>query len=322
MLAYTANLNGNSWMNIFSQPFGERYSNYEIMWNIPYDKNFNPKNPFINLFTSAGSYLIKPSDLAINNWNAQFRNDNGALPGTPTDRRGNGLSYKMVNNQPEINKYTSNYNTLLPFETNGKIILYRGANLFLRFAEAANHDGRDRLAYCFLNNGIVANYDPVPGGGNARDVTNIQQTRYPDAFTSPYDVAPYYFDARVGDYPQFRNGWYRNVGVRTRVSTMNVTVDSTRSFNMTVSPRVVTNRANLIYDMDNLLIAESALETAFEGNRWGDLMRIALRRQATDPNYLANKIGAKFDAAHSSEAAAVRARLADKANWYLPFRWK
>jgi hypothetical protein len=321
-LSYRAEINGGNWINIFSQPFGERYSNYEIMWNIPFDKNFNPKNPFIDLFSVFGKYLIKPSDLAINNWNAQFRNDNGALPGTPGDRRGLNFSYRMWGNLSEINKYTYNYNPLLPFETNGKIILYRGANLFLRFAEAANHDGRDRIAYSFLNNGIVANYDPVPGGGNARNVTNIQQTRYPDAFTSPYETPPYYFDARVGDYPQYRNTWYRNIGVRSRVSTMNVTVDSSRSFNMTVSPRVVTNRDNLIYDMDNLLIAESGLETAFEGNRWGDLLRIALRRQTTEPNYLANKIGAKFDAAHSSEAATVRAKLADPANWYLPFRWK
>ncbi|MCX6239746.1 MAG: RagB/SusD family nutrient uptake outer membrane protein [Bacteroidia bacterium] len=322
MLAYTANTNGGNWANIFRNPFGERYSNYEIMWNLPFDKNFNPKNPFIDLFSTSGSYLIKPSDLAINNWNAQLRNDNGTLPGTPTDIRGNGISYRMVGGLPEINKYTYNYSPLLPFETNGKVILYRGANLFLRFAEAANHDGRDRIAYCFLNDGISRNYDPVPGGGNSRDVTNIQQTRFGDYLTGPYETAPYYFDARVGDYPQFRNGWYRAVGLRSRTSNMNLAVDSTRSFNMAVRPRVVTNRVNLINDLDDLLIAESGLETAFEGNRWGDLLRIALRRKATDPNYLANKIGAKFDAAHSADAAAVRAKLTDPANWYLPFRWK
>jgi len=91
---------------------------------------------------------------------------------------------------------------------------------------------------------------------------------------------------------------------------------------MTVTPRVLTNSANLMNDMDDLLIAESGLETAFEGNRWGDLLRIALRRQATDPNYLSKKIGAKFDASQSADAAAVKAKLADKANWYLPFNWK
>jgi hypothetical protein len=322
MLGYTSNINGGNWANIFRQPFGERYSNYEIMWNLPFDKNFNPRNPFIDLFSTSGNYQIKPSELAINNWNAQLRNDNGTLPGTPKDLRGDGTSYRMVGDQPEINKYTFNYNPQFPFETGGKVILYRGANLFLRFAEAANHDGRDRIAYSFLNNGIVANYDNNPGGGNSRDVTNIQQTRFGDPITGPLETPPYYFDARVGDYPQFRNGWYRNVGIRSRAGNRSVAVDSTRSFNLSVTPRLVTNRANLINDMDDLLIAESGLETAFEGNRWGDLLRIALRRQDTDPNYLANKIGAKFDASHSADASSVRARLADKTNWYLPFRWK
>jgi hypothetical protein len=319
MLAYTSNLNGGSWINIFSQPFGERYTNYEIMWNIPYDKNFNPKNPFIEMFSTAGRYLVKPSALAINNWTAQFRNDNGSLPGTPGDRRGNGFSYRLVNGQPEINKYTYNYNPLLPFETNGKIILYRGANLFLRFAEASNHDGRHRIAFAFLNDGIKVNWDPAPSAGQSRNVTNIQQTRDE---SGALEVPPYYFDARMGDYPQFRNGWYRTIGVRSRVSTMNAMVDSALYFNMTVLPRVVTDRANLIIAMEDLLIAESGLETAFEGNRWSDLLRIALRRETTEPNYLADKIGAKFDAANSPEAAAVRAKLSDKANWYLPFRWK
>jgi hypothetical protein len=321
-LAYTGNLSGSNWINIFRNPFGERYCNYEIIWNLPYDKNFNPKNPFIDLFSTSGKYLLKPSDLVINNWNSQFRNDNGVLPGTPKDIRGLNLSYRMVGGQPEINKYTYNYSLLQPFETNGKVILYRSANLFLRFSEAANHDGRDRIAYCFLNDGITRNYDNNPSGGNSRDVTNLQQTRFGDPFTGPYETAPYYFDGRVGDFPQYRNTWYRNIGVRSRSSNMNAAVDSTRSFNMTVRPRVLTNRANLTDDMDDLLIAESGLETAFEGNRWGDLLRIALRRQATDPNYLANKIGAKFDAAHSADAATVRAKLSDKANWYLPFRWK
>jgi hypothetical protein len=319
-LAYTSNINGGNWINIFSQPFGERYTNYEIIWNIPYDKNFNPKNPFIDLFTTSGKYLIKPSDLAINKWNAQYRNDNGTLPGTPGDRRGLYFSYKMVGGQPEINKYTYNYNPLLPFETNSKIILYRCANLYLRFAEAANHDGRHRIAFSFLNNGIVANFDNNPGAGNSRDNTNNQQTR--DEVTRALEVPPYYFDARVGDYPQYRETWYRNIGVRSRVSTMNVMVDSTLYFNLTVIPRTFTDEPGLVTALENLIIEESSLETAFEGHRWNDLLRIALRRQSTDPNFLANKIGAKFDAANSPDAAAVKARLANPANWYLPFKLK
>ena len=54
------------------------------------------------------------------------------------------------------------------------------------------------------------------------------------------------------------------------------------------------------------------------------VLRIALRRKATDPNYLANRIGAKFDAANNSESigADVKLKLANPDNWYLPFKWK
>lgn len=314
-LSYRAEINGSSWINIFRNTFGERYSNYEIMWNIPYDKNFNPKNPFIDLFSIYGKYVIKPSDLAINNWNAQFRNDNGALPGTPGDRRGLNFSYRMYGTLTEINKYTYNYSPVLPFETTGKIILYRTANLFLRFSEAANHDGRDKLALAFVNDGV-----PNVWQGSNSDKTLLMQSINP--FTGLLDTPPYDFDGRNGEIPRYRSRWYRNIGVRNRINDMNIVLDSAKYFNLTVTPRVLTNATLLKKDVEDYIIAESALETAFEGNRWGDLLRIALRRQATEPNYLANKIGAKFDAAHSADAAAVRAKLSDKANWYLPFRWK
>lgn len=314
-LTYRAEINGGNWINIFRQPFGERYSNYEIIWNIPFDKNFNPKNPFIDLFSTSGSYLIKPSDLAINNWNAQIRNDNGVLPGTPGDRRGFGFSYIMVGNQPQINKYTYNYNPLLPFETNGKWIVYRTANLFLRFSEAANNEGRDKLALAFVNNGVPNAYN-----GINTDKTLLMQSINP--FTGQIDTPPYDFDARNGEIPRYRSTWYRNIGIRSRIGNMNIVLDSAKYFNLAVIPRVMTNADKLKNDVEDYIIAESALETAFEGNRWGDLLRIALRRQATDPNYLANKIGAKFDAAHSADATAVKAKLTDPANWYLPFRWK
>ena len=314
-LSYRAEINGGNWINIFRNTFGERYSNYEIMWNIPYDKNFNPKNPFIDLFSIFGKYVMKPSDLAINNWNAQYRNDNGALPGTPGDRRGLNFSYRMYGTMAEINKYTYNYSPMLPFETTGKIILYRTANLFLRFSEAANHDGRDKLALAFVNNGV-----PNVWQGSNSDKTLLMQSINP--FTGLLDTPPYDFDGRMGDIPRYRSRWYRNIGVRNRINDMNIVLDSAKYFNLTVTPRVLTNATLLKKDVEDYIIAESGLETAFEGNRWGDLLRIALRRQATEPNYLSNKIGAKFDASHSGDAAAVRARLSDKANWYLPFRWK
>jgi hypothetical protein len=320
-VAYTANLNGGNWVNIFRQPYGERYSNYEIIWNLPFDKNFAPVNPFIRLFDNVnGGYLLQPSALAVQRWNEQIRTGDVVSNNTPIDLRGPNASWKFRNGQPIINKYTFNYNPLQPFETNSKWILYRAATLHLRYAEAANRDGRDKLAYALLNAGLKNTYDPVymatgVGGGEGRNVTNIEQT---------FDVKPYDFDARMGNFPQFRATWYRHVGIRSRVSLKPVTIDSTRFFDMSVPAepnKQVTDRAGLTQYVEDLLLAEDGLELAFEGYRWPDLLRIALRRQSTDPAYLATKIAAKFDAAHNGQGGAVAARLMDKQHWYLPFNY-
>jgi len=60
---------------------------------------------------------------------------------------------------------------------------------------------------------------------------------------------------------------------------------------------------------------ERAMELAFEGKRWFDLVRVANRR---GESYLAGKVSAKYDDA--SVASTVYNKLMDKNNWYLPFR--
>ena len=49
-------------------------------------------------------------------------------------------------------------------------------------------------------------------------------------------------------------------------------------------------------------------------------MRIARRRE--DPAFLANKIYDKLRAEGNAEAGAVRSKLMNEANWYLPFEWE
>jgi len=56
---------------------------------------------------------------------------------------------------------------------------------------------------------------------------------------------------------------------------------------------------------------ELALETAFEGNRFQDLMRFAIRRN--DNAYLADKVAAK----HTADKQAIRNKLMNSENWYL-----
>jgi starch-binding outer membrane protein, SusD/RagB family len=67
--------------------------------------------------------------------------------------------------------------------------------------------------------------------------------------------------------------------------------------------------------IEDYIMAERAMELAFEGKRWFDLVRIAERRN--DPAYLADKVAAKF--AGTGRYNEIHAKLMNPANWYLPF---
>lgn len=97
--------------------------------------------------------------------------------------------------------------------------------------------------------------------------------------------------------------WSANLGIRGRVYLTPRVVD----LNMPVfeSQRIV----------EDLIMAERAMELAYEGKRWFDLVRVAERRG--DPAYLADKVAEKFKGTPMYDV--VRNRLMDPANWYLPF---
>lgn len=301
---------GANWNEIFKQPYNERYSNYDIIWQIPFSKTFGPKNPFIELYSaSGGNFQIKASDLAIQNWDNQMRVGNSLVD----VNRGEFNSYRSKS-LPEIIKLIPNFNASEPFETAGKWILYRAPLLHLRLSEAANQAGLDSISYALLNNGITNTFRPASVPSN---VTNIMQT--------VKDVnSPFYFDGRNGNAPSFRSPWYRNGGIRGVNGLLAAKVDSAQYFDMSNAgnpSKPFVDEPGFRRAMQDLLLEEAALELAFEGNRWPDLLRTALRRKASDPNYLANKIAAKFVAkGDMATAAAVRARLANEANWYLPFK--
>ncbi|UCH14096.1 MAG: RagB/SusD family nutrient uptake outer membrane protein [Bacteroidales bacterium] len=65
--------------------------------------------------------------------------------------------------------------------------------------------------------------------------------------------------------------------------------------------------------LEDIIIDEMAYETGFEGQRWFDLMRVALRRN--DPSYLADRVAQKYP---EESREKIRTKLMDKANWYIP----
>ena len=290
--------NSQGWRSMFARGQDALWTQ-EWIWVLPFNSNFSPVNPFIELFSnSGGKYLVKPSNAAIDNWNAQMQTN-----GFPFDARGK-FTWKTLGGQPVIMKYLYTYlngTTLLPINLltkNGQWFLNRAAAVHLHFAEAANRDNpsRNTLAYNLLNSGIG-------GGGTYGLPTGVTDaTNYENTLSDP--AAAYQFDARSSDFPRFRSDWYRSAGIRGRARLI---------------PTGITGSDSTI-SIENSIVNESALELAYEGHRWPDLLRVALRRN--DPSFLADKVFAKLTKDRNPDAATVRAKLMNPANWYLPFKFQ
>lgn len=289
---YESNTEG--WRSMFSRgkiSYDTQFD-WEWIWVLPFSSSFAPQNPFIDLFSNVGgSYLVKPSQQAIDNWNSQVQ-----VNGFPFDARGR-FTYKTIAGQPVIMKYLYYYmdgNSFIPTinsnTRNGEWWLTRAASVWQHYGEAANRDGYPKLGYAIVNYGIKTTYTPPNAPSN---VTNIMQTFLPP----PYD-----FDARMGDNPQFRAIWRDMAGLRGRAS---------------LQPRAVVGDSTT--SVENMLVDEGALELAYEGQRWSDLLRVAIRRN--DASYIASRVGNKLRKDGSGYAGSAEAKLS-AGEYYLPFKWK
>lgn len=292
------------WRLMFETAMTVDHGIREWVWALPYDNKFAPANPLIKLFSPiGGDYLVKPSQQIMDMWNAQVQlpvSIAGSLNGLPYDARG-PLSVSNIGGKNVAMKYLYKYinwqtnSPLNPLTKNGDWYLYRQTNLHMRFAEAANRQGMPKLGYALFNNGIGGTYDSV----GSTDITKWMHT-----LDLPY---PFNFDARYKQtaIPFFRGIWYRNIGVRRRANLPNYVMTAT-------------TKADSLVQVENGLIEETALENAFEGTRWADLLRVARRRN--DPAFIADKVYQKLLKDGDPNAAAARAKLMNKANWYLPFK--
>ncbi|QES88290.1 RagB/SusD family nutrient uptake outer membrane protein [Rhizosphaericola mali] len=270
------------WKSIFGRSIDDLW-NSEWIWSLPFNASFTPKNPFIDLFSiSGGKYLIRPSQVALDNWNGVMQQN-----GVPFDAR-KVFSVDTSYGKPAIAKYGYYFDPLTPLLKNGKWFLYRAALLHLRYAEAANRAGRTKIAWAVTNWGIGSAYDDA----SQSNKTNLMQTN---------DVAPFDFDARTGELPYFRSPWYKNAGIRGRAYLLSYP----------------TSLQSQPLALEDSIMSESARELAFEGNRWQDLVRIARRRK--DPSYLADKIYARLLRDGNANASVIRSKLLNEQNWYLPF---
>jgi hypothetical protein len=235
------------------------------------------------------NYELTSSQVAKDNWNRQtyYYNENATNPG---DLRGSfgsyigkGFNLGGLSDENAILKYYMMYSNA---EVSKAIIVYRVATLYLRYAEAVNRAGKPNLAFAVLKHGMNT------------------ETLAVDTIVPRHEKYSGSTDTFL-DYVNFGNiAFDENIGVHSRgCGNMDKAIDY-------VIPALSSKQDSILY-VEDKIVEELALETAFEGNRFQDLMRIALRRN--DPSYLANKVAAK----HTGNEQAIRSKLMDVNNWYL-----
>jgi len=229
---------------------------------------------------------IAPTDVAINNWAEQvyFYSTYAATDGDLRADGSVGTTYKskdgytiIENDDPMILKYLY----LSKEETEKVIIVYRNSLLYLRYAEAINQLGYSQLAFEAIKSGL----NPTV---SAKATISKE--------TTSSGSQPYYLNF----------SWYKftnNIG--TRMRGLGNQDDDTTNY-------IIPANVDTIEYVEDKIVEELALETAFEGNRFHDLMRVALRRN--DPAYLADKVSKKY----TTNKDAINTKLLDTANWYLP----
>lgn len=249
---------------------------------------------FFALDTLNNQQKIKPSAISINNWDKQVYYLNEASNSIGDLRKYGSISYSNETDTKLTSDLTfagqkSNKNLIYKYKIyQQNITVYRSSLLYLRYAEAVNRLNKPNLAFAVLKYGLnssnMFNANIVPA--------NERSTPLPE-YMSFSDV-------------RFQN----NVGIRMR-GLGNMDKDTTF---YRMSPQA--NLLDSVRMVEDFIQEELALETAYEGNRFHDLMRFTLRRMKDglndDASYLADKVSMKY-----ANKAAVRAKLLNTDNWYI-----
>lgn len=195
-------------------------------------------------------------------------------------------TYAVVNTNelPDYNNlYAPKRQTIAKFATD-HVVLYRRGQIYLRYAEALNRAGLPQAAFAVLKYGLYANTLNLFVSAEEKALAGNLLTFSQYAFTSG-----------------------NTLGIHSRGSG-NAGADTTY-----VIPALATKEDSILY-VENLICTENALETAFEGHRFFDLLRMALRRN--DSDFLASRIAARQGTAGYD--ASLYNNLLDRKKWYLP----
>ncbi len=173
-----------------------------------------------------------------------------------------------------------------------QVITYRTSMVYLRYAEALCRAGLPQSAMCVLKYGMCQENILL-------HVDSLERVAAGNLIS---------FDATIFERES-------TIGVHSKGSGDS---DCNAFYELPMPPTELATRQDTInYQIplvEDLIVQEMALEGAFEGYRFYDLMRVALRRG--DPAYLADPICRRF----GEPDQQLHALLMNEQNWYLPLK--
>lgn len=183
-----------------------------------------------------------------------------------------------------------------------RIMIYRNIMVYLRMIEALNRAGFPRMAYCFLSRGT-----------NNDTIARYVKPYYPadEAYINSFSFSKTIYKANVLGEASGIN----MIGIHDRGCGWSA---ANKDYQLPAPADSCSGADSTAYQIplvEDMIVNECALELAFEGTRFYDLMRVALRRG--DPSYLANRIKARRG---ENTDAGIQKDLTVKDNWYMKLK--